>query len=63
MGGRIMTDNHPAFTGLFGSATAIGAVVFSLLPQIEQWLRLGSLTVGIIVGVVSLINIIRKWHK
>lgn len=58
-----MTDNHPVFTGLFGSATALGAVVFSLLPQIEQWLRLGSLTIGIIVGLVTLVNVIRKWDK
>jgi hypothetical protein len=57
-----MTD-HPTLTGLFGSATALGAVMFSFLPHIEQWLRLGSLTIGILVGIISLVNLIRKWNK
>ena len=58
-----MNDHQATFAGLFGSATALGAFIFSLLPEIEQWLRLASLMVGIIVGIASLINIIRKWHK
>lgn len=56
-------SDHPTLTGLFGSATALGAVMFSFLPHIEQWLRLGSLTIGILVGIVSLVNLIRKWNK
>lgn len=58
-----MSDHNPAITGLIGSATALGAVVFSLLPHLEQWLRLGSLSIGILVGIVSLINILKKWNK
>jgi len=46
--------------GMIATATSIG---ISLLPAIETWLRLGSLCIGIVVGIASLAVIIRNWNK
>ena len=45
---------------MLATATSIG---ISMLPEIEQWLRIGSLCIGIIVGLASLAVIIRNWSK
>ena len=47
-------------TGVLATATSVG---ISMLPAIEQWLRIGSLCIGIVVGVASLAVIIRNWSK
>ena len=47
-------------TGMLATATSIG---ISMLPEIEQWLRMGSLCIGIVVGLASLAVIIRNWNK
>jgi hypothetical protein len=47
-------------TGIMATATSVG---ISLLPEIEAWLRVGSLCIGIIVGVASLAVIVKNWHK
>ena len=41
-------------TGITASAAGVGV---SLLEVIEQWLRLGSLVVGIIIGLITLYNL------
>jgi hypothetical protein len=46
--------------GMLATATSIG---ISMLPAIEQWLRIGSLCIGIAVGVASLAVIAKNWHK
>jgi hypothetical protein len=46
--------------GIFATATSVG---ISLLPEIEAWLRAGSLCIGIVVGIASLAVIIRNWNK
>lgn len=46
--------------GMLATATSIG---ISLLPEIEQWLRIGSLCIGIAVGIASLAVIAKNWHK
>ena len=50
-------------TGLVGSATSIGAAVYSMLPHLEAWMRLASVAVGLAVGIVTLIKILRDLHK
>ena len=51
---------NAGITGIFATATSVG---ISLLPEIEAWLRIGSLCIGIVVGIASLAVIIRNWNK
>lgn len=56
-------DNHSfnaGFTGILATSTSVG---ISLLPEIEQWLRISSLCIGILVGIGSLAIIIKNWNK
>jgi hypothetical protein len=46
-----------------GSTASLGAAAISILPQIEIWLRVLSLAVGLAVGIASLISIIRNMKK
>jgi len=46
--------------GLLATATSVG---ISMLPEVEAWLRIASLLVGIAVGVGSLAVIVRSWNK
>jgi len=52
-----------AATGLIGSATSIGAAVYSMLPHLEAWMRLASVAVGLAVGIATLIKILRDLNK
>jgi hypothetical protein len=51
---------NAGMAGMFATATSVG---ISFLPEIEQWLRMGSLCIGIVVGLASLAVIIRNWNK
>jgi hypothetical protein len=51
---------NAGITGIMATATSVG---ISLLPEIEAWLRVGSLCIGIIVGVASLAVIVKNWRK
>jgi hypothetical protein len=51
---------NAGLTGVLATATSVG---ISLLPEIEAWLRVGSLCIGIFVGIASLAVIIRNWNK
>jgi hypothetical protein len=56
-------DTHSfnaGMAGMFATATSVG---ISFLPEIEQWLRMGSLCIGIVVGIASLVVIVRNWNK
>ena len=53
----------PHHTGLMGSATSLLAVIVSVLPHIEQWLRITSLALGTIAALVSIIVMIEKRNK
>ena len=46
--------------GVMATATSIG---ISFLPEVEAWLRIASLLVGISVGIGSLAVIVRNWNK
>jgi hypothetical protein len=51
---------NAGITGIMATATSVG---ISLLPEIEAWLRVGSLCIGIVVGVASLAVIVKNWRK
>lgn len=56
-------DTHSfnaGMAGMFATATSVG---ISLLPEVEAWLRIASLIVGIMVGVGSLVVLAKNWHK
>lgn len=50
----------PHHTGLMGSATSLLAVVVSVLPNVEQWLRISSLAFGTIAAIVSIVVMLEK---
>lgn len=50
-------------TGVFGTATSLGATVVSVLPNVETWLRISSLIVGLTVGVLTLEKLLRDRNK
>ena len=56
-------DTHSLNAGMAGVLATAGSVGISLLPEIEAWLRIASLLVGIAVGIGSLIVIAKNWHK
>lgn len=58
-----MDNLKTAATGLVGSATSIGAAAYSMLPHLEAGMRLASVTVGLAVGLATLIKIIRDLRK
>ena len=58
-----MDNLKTAATGLVGSATSIGAAAYSMLPHLEAGMRLASVTVGLAVGLATLIKIIRDIRK
>jgi len=59
---ELTMDTHQAaasFTGLVATATGL---TVSMLPEIEAWLRIASLLVGIAVGLASLYAILKRKH-
>jgi hypothetical protein len=59
-----MTDHFSTLkTGLLGTGTSLGAAAFSLLPHIEQWMRLGSLVLGLIVATLTILKLLRDLRK
>tara|TARA_R110002020_G_scaffold60496_18_gene163868 strand:+ start:1117 stop:1281 length:165 start_codon:yes stop_codon:yes gene_type:complete len=52
--------NTKIFDSLIGMAAPVIGLVTSMQEQFEYWLRVGSLVVGIAVGVASLYRIIKK---
>tara|TARA_R110002020_G_scaffold14699_2_gene52245 strand:- start:48910 stop:49074 length:165 start_codon:yes stop_codon:yes gene_type:complete len=52
--------NTKIFDSLIGMAAPVIGLVTSMQAQFEFWLRIGSLVVGIAVGVASLYRIIKK---
>lgn len=52
--------NTKIIDSLVGMAAPVIGLVTSMQAQFEFWLRIGSLVVGIAVGVASLYRIIKK---
>lgn len=43
-------------------APVVGAVI-SLVEQVEAWLRVGSMLIGIVTGVISLLILMKKYRR
>lgn len=56
-------DFDLAIRGIVGTASPLLGVVTSMQEQIEWHLRVASLVVGLAVGALSLIAMIRKLRK
>ena len=52
--------NTRIFDSLIGMAAPVIGLVTSMQEQFEYWLRVGSLVVGIAVGLASLYRILKK---
>ena len=46
--------------GALGIVSTAGGTAVSLLAQIEVWLRIASLIVGIAVGIATFVSILKK---
>ena len=56
-------DTHSFNAGIAGVLATATSVGISFLPEVEQWLRIASLIVGIIVGLGSLVVLAKNWNK
>lgn len=59
-------DTHPfktLATGLIGTGTSLGAAAYSMLPHLEAWVRLASVSVGLAVGIVTLLKLFKDLRK
>ena len=54
---ELLTTAAKGFTGVMFSAGGVGV---SILPEIETWLRLTSLVVGLTVGLITLWSLLHK---
>mgnify|MGYP003126285564 FL=1 len=52
--------NTKIFDSLIGMAAPVIGLATSMQEQFEYWLRVGSLVVGIAVGIASLYRLIKK---
>jgi energy-converting hydrogenase Eha subunit B len=51
------------FNGIVGTTTSLGATAFSLLPQVETWLRISSLVIGLVIAILTLDKILKERKK
>lgn len=56
-------DNHTFNAGVAGMVATATSIGISLLPEIEAWLRIFSLLIGIAVGIGSFLVILKNWNK
>jgi hypothetical protein len=56
-------DTHSFNAGIMGVLATATSVGISFLPEVEAWLRIVSLIVGIAVGIGSLIVLAKNWNK
>jgi len=56
-------DFEFAVRGIVGTASPLLGVVTSMQEQIEWHLRVASLVVGLLVGLLSMVTMVRKLRK
>lgn len=56
-------DTHSFNAGMAGVLATATSVGISFLPEVEAWLRIASLIVGILVGIGSLVVLAKNWNK
>ena len=60
---RVPFDIEFALKGIVGTASPLLGVITSMQEQVEWHLRVASLFVGLLVGVLSVIGMWRKLRK
>lgn len=60
---RTAIDIDYASKAIVGIITPMVGVITSLQEQVEWHLRIASLIVGLAVGIMSLVAMVRKWRK
>lgn len=60
---RQPTDFEFALKGIVGTASPVLGVITSFQEQLEWHLRIASLVVGLAVGVLSLVALVRKLRR
>lgn len=54
---------HPLWRGVLGVAAPSAGAIVSCLPQVEAWLRVTSLVIGCLVGLLTAISLVRNIRK
>jgi hypothetical protein len=60
---RSPIDIEFALRGIVGTASPLLGVVTSMQEQIEWHLRVASLVVGLLVGLLSMVTMVRKLRR
>ena len=62
---RDFTENHGAevFKGILGVSSTVLGVLTSMQEQVQHVMRCISLGVGMLVGILTAISIVRGWKK
>ena len=62
---RHFVENHGAeiCKGFFGISSTVLGVLTSMQEQVEHVMRCVSLAVGMLVGILTAISIVRGWKK
>ena len=55
-----MNPQHNHAEAAAGGLFSVAGAIVSMIPQIEQGIRLASLTVGLIIGLITLYRMFRK---
>jgi hypothetical protein len=55
---------HTVKQGIAGTGASAAGIGMSFMEQLEQWLQIASLSVGLLVGLITLYNLtVKKWRK
>lgn len=55
---------HTIKQGTAGMGASAAGIGVSFVEQLEQWLQIASLSVGLLVGLITLYNLtVKKWRK
>ena len=60
---RTAIDIDYASKAIVGIISPMVGVITSLQEQVEWHLRIASLIIGLAVGIMSLVAMVRKWRK
>jgi hypothetical protein len=60
---RTHLDIDYIFKAIIGIASPVMGVLTSLQQQVEWTLRVASLVVGLLVGIMSLVSMVRKMRR
>jgi len=56
------THTHTIINGLIGTASSCIAVITTFQEQLEWWIRISGASLGLLIGTITLINLLTKNH-